>query len=191
MPKLRVSVRLVGVAAAVLLAACGASSGEQAGSGDSGIAAAGTTRAANASANASEAANEAVVRRFHEAQNREDWAALDSLVAPGYVHHGEGGRDQDWAGWKAGSREFATAFPKAQATLEDVVAAGDRVAVRWTGRATHRGTFAGIPATGREVTARGAVFYRVVDGRIAEAWDVLDTGEFMQQLQAAAGSTGR
>ena len=130
------------------------------------------------------------MRRFHEAQNREDWAALDSLVAPGFVHHGEGG-DRDWAGWKAGTRDFVAAFPGAQATLEDVVVAGDRVAVRWTGRATHRAPFAGIPATGRELTARGAVFYRVADGRIAEAWEVVDTGEFMRQLQPAGGSTGR
>ena len=188
MPKLRVCIRLAGAAAAVLLAACGASSAEQTASGDSATAAAGT-QPANASANASEAANEAVVRRFFELQNREDWAALDSLVAPGFVHH-DGSEDEDWAASKAGTLEFAKAF-RAQVTLEDVVVAGDRVAVRWTGRATHRGTYAGIPATGRELTGRGAVFYRVVDGRIAEAWEVFDTGEFMQQLQAAAGSTGR
>ena len=187
MPKLRVSMQLA--AAVVFLAACGASSAERTASGDSAAAGAGV-QPANASASASEAANEAVVRQFHEAQDREDWAALDSLVAPDFVHHGQGD-DQDWAAWKAGARDFATAFPDAQVTLEDVVAAGDRVAVRWTGRATHRGTYAGIPATGRELTGRGADFYRLVDGRIAEVWEVFDTGEFMQQLQAAAGSAGR
>jgi steroid delta-isomerase-like uncharacterized protein len=186
MPKLSVSVQLA--AAVVFLAACGGSSAEQTASGDSATAAAGT-QPANASTNASAAANEAVVRRFNEAQNREDWAAVDSLLAPGFVHHG-GGKDQDSAAWKAGALDFAKAF-KAQATLEDVVAAGDRVAVRWTGRATHRGTYAGIPATGRELTGRGAMFYRVVDGRIAESWEVFDTNDFRQQLLDAAGSTGR
>lgn len=188
MPKPSASTRLA-AATVVFLAACGASSAEQAASGDRASAAAGT-QPANASATASVAANEALVRRFYEAMNREDWAALDSLVAPGYVHHGQG-KDQDWATTKAGDRDFATAFPGAQVTLEDVVVAGDRVAVRWTGRATHRGTYAGIPATGRELTGRAAVFYRIVDGRIAEEWEVFDTGEFLQQLQAAAGAKGR
>jgi predicted ester cyclase len=40
-------------------------------------------------------------------------------------------------------------FPDAAATLEDILAEGDRVAYRTTIRGTHRGTFQGIPPTGR------------------------------------------
>jgi predicted ester cyclase len=58
-----------------------------------------------------------------------------------------------------------------------VTAAGDRVAVRYTTRAVHRGTLFAIPPRGRSVTLTGIEVYRVVDGRIAEMWAEGDTSE--------------
>ncbi|MGM0670229.1 MAG: ester cyclase, partial [Gemmatimonadota bacterium] len=62
------------------------------------------------------------------------------------------------------------------------IASGDRVAVRRTVTATHEGEFAGIPATGREVSRTGMTIYRIADSRIAEAWWSYDALGLMMQL---------
>jgi len=69
--------------------------------------------------------------------------------------------------------------------VNDVVDAGDRVAVRGRITGTHVGDFAGMPATGRSFDAAYMSFERVVDGRIAERWEVADTATITTQLMAA------
>lgn len=79
-------------------------------------------------------------------------------------------------------REAEAAFPGYTIDRDKLVAEGDTVAVRGTMHGTHRGAFAGIPPTGREVTAGVMLFYRIADGRIAEHWMQLDTMSLMAQL---------
>jgi predicted ester cyclase len=67
-------------------------------------------------------------------------------------------------------------------TIEDVVAEGDRVVVRWTNSGTHIGVFAGIPPTGRSFVIAGIDIYRVADGKLAEHWHVVDQLAMMAQL---------
>ncbi|HYH34165.1 MAG TPA: ester cyclase [Nocardioides sp.] len=69
--------------------------------------------------------------------------------------------------------------------VNDVVDAGDRVAVQGRITGTHVGDFAGMPATGRSFDAAYMSFERVVDGRIAERWEVADTATITTQLMAA------
>jgi predicted ester cyclase len=77
-----------------------------------------------------------------------------------------------------------TAFPDLRVTIEDIVAEGDRVAVRarWTG--THRGVLPmmPIPVTNRGFTFTGMVFWRISDGRIVERWATIDRLGLQQQL---------
>ena len=67
-------------------------------------------------------------------------------------------------------------------TVEDAIAAGDRVVVRWTNAGTHVGEFAGIPATGRPFTISGIDIYRVDDNLLAEHWHVVDQLSMLTQL---------
>lgn len=67
-------------------------------------------------------------------------------------------------------------------TIEDVIAEGDRVAVRWTNSGTHVGEFAGIPATGRTFTIAGIDIYRVEGDLLAEHWHVIDQLAMLGQL---------
>jgi predicted ester cyclase len=67
-----------------------------------------------------------------------------------------------------------------------LIAEGDRVAERWTGRGTHRGELQGIAPTGRRVEVPGSVFYRIVDGKIVEFRGQLDMMGLMQQLGVIA-----
>lgn len=76
------------------------------------------------------------------------------------------------------------AFPSYELTAEDIVAERDTVALRGTFRGVHQGEFAGIPATGRPVTAGLMIFYRIDSDRIVEHWMQFDGASLMAQLQA-------
>lgn len=60
---------------------------------------------------------------------------------------------------------YRSAFPDLHDTIEEQIAEGDRVATRFTMRATHRGEFLGIAPAGREVVLTGVVIYRVSEGK--------------------------
>lgn len=77
---------------------------------------------------------------------------------------------------------FEAAFPLYELIAEDVIAEGDRVAVRSTFRGTHQGEFAGIPATDRDVEIPVFLIYRIENGLIAEHWMQADVMGLMQQL---------
>ncbi len=89
---------------------------------------------------------------------------------------------------KAICRSIREAFPDWHSTFEELVAEGESVAERWTGRGTHQGEFQGIAATGRQVAVPGTVFYRIVDGKIAEFRGQFDRLAMLEQLGSAAMS---
>jgi predicted ester cyclase len=83
----------------------------------------------------------------------------------------------------AGPVIFA-AFPDVHASVEIVLAEGDLVAERTTARATHKGEFNGIPATGREVVWTENHIYRFKDGKIVEHWPEIDMLGLLMQVGA-------
>jgi steroid delta-isomerase-like uncharacterized protein len=72
-------------------------------------------------------------------------------------------------------------FPDAHWTIEDQFADQDKVVTRWAFFGTHKGTFIGIEATGRQLHSSGISIHRVVDGKIAQEWAEWDTLGVMQQ----------
>jgi len=90
-----------------------------------------------------------------------------------------------------GARQFAAtfrdAFPDLQNTIEDMVAEGDKVAMRFGGSGTHLGeTEAFGPPTGKRMEITGITIKRFSDGKIAEAWTNFDALGMMQQLGVIA-----
>jgi predicted ester cyclase len=79
------------------------------------------------------------------------------------------------------------AFPDLHYTVEDVVADGDRVAVRWHWTGTHQGAFRGIAATQRAVTNNGLAIFRLRDGRIVAATLETDRLGFLQAIGVVPG----
>ena len=67
-------------------------------------------------------------------------------------------------------------------TVDDVIAEGDCVVVRWTNAGTHVGEFAGIPATGGTFAIAGIDIYRVEGDLLAEHWHVVDQLAMLGQL---------
>ena len=122
-----------------------------------------------------------LAERYLAMLNEHDADAVDSFVATSYINHNPfvaDGREANRAFWAA----FFTAFPDLTATMDDLIGAGDRVAGRFTYRATHRGPFYGIAATGRPIEMRSIDIWRVQDGEFAEHWDELNLLQLFQQL---------
>ena len=128
--------------------------------------------------------NKAIYRRwFEEVVTGRNVALADELLARDYVLHFPGFPvPVDREGHKHLLMMFHQGFPDWQETIDDVVAEGDKVVIRVTGRGTHQGEFQGIPPTGRRVMATGVGIGRIEDGRIAESWAEYDALGMMQQL---------
>jgi steroid delta-isomerase-like uncharacterized protein len=128
-------------------------------------------------------------RWFEDVVSGGDLALADELLGPGYGLHFPGTPEPlDREAHKALVMMFRTAFPDWVETVEDVIAEGDKVVIRVTGRGTHEGEFQGIPPTGAQVTATGVGIGRIQDGRIAEAWAAYDALGLMRQLGAVPAS---
>ena len=131
-------------------------------------------------------ANKHLYRRwFEDVVSGGDLPLADELLAPGYRLHFPGMPEPlDREAHKGLVMMFRSAFPDWVETVDEVIAEGDKVVIRVTGRGSHQGEFQGIPATGRQVTATGVGIARVEDGRIVEAWAAYDALGLMQQLGA-------
>jgi len=127
--------------------------------------------------------NQAIARRYlADFWNVGDTSAISEIVAVDAVGHVAGQRIT--AGPKmllARRASLLGIYTNPTVTLEDEIATGDKVVLRWTFRGKHTGTGAGVPPTGKEVVATGINIFRIVDGKIAELWvESDDLGEQRQ-----------
>jgi steroid delta-isomerase-like uncharacterized protein len=106
----------------------------------------------------------------------------DNYYAPGYILHHLSRGDMNRAQTIQYIIAVASAFPDYNFAVDDMVAEGDMVATRYTIRSTHKGTFMGIPATGKQIVMKGVEIRRIVGGKTLECWDFPDTLGMMTQL---------
>lgn len=76
----------------------------------------------------------------------------------------------------------APAMPDLNYTEEDMLVEGDKVVTRYTARFTHKGTFMGIPPTGKQIVVKRVQINKIVDGKNVETWDYMDYMGLMTQL---------
>lgn len=128
--------------------------------------------------------NKATVRRAYEVMwNERNVDVVDELATGDMLNHAAPPHKQRGRqNLKDVISIFEKAFPDFRYEAEDVVAEGDRVAVRDVFTGTHEGDFMGIAATGNRVTMQTIHIYRFEDSRIAEHWAVRDEMGMMRQL---------
>ena len=116
--------------------------------------------------------SKAIVRRYiEEVLNRGNLAATDEVIASGFVMHpSRPGQKPGREGVKQFAATQRAVAPDWHITIEDMVAEGDRVAVRATGYGTPAQAFFGIPASSKPLTVPWITIYRLADGMIVEAW---------------------
>jgi C-1 hydroxylase len=130
--------------------------------------------------------NKATVRTFIEAYNTRDLDVFDDLVAPDYVDHTH--QQQGRERFRQLFQLAFTAFPDWHEQIEEIIAEGDRVWVCVTATGTHTGEWnhfgVSFPPTGRKLMMRMVFIWRIVNGKLAEGWEVDDQLNFLRQLGA-------
>jgi predicted ester cyclase len=122
------------------------------------------------------ASSKALVKKLAAAVNAGDATALQGMFPAA-----------DKADVKRHSAAAKSALPDLKLTIDDTIAEGDKIAIRWTARATHKGEHAHarlgkVKGTGRPMAVTGITILHVEGGKIVEAWG--ETGELdaLEQL---------
>jgi steroid delta-isomerase-like uncharacterized protein len=135
----------------------------------------------------SEAANKDLARRwFEEVWNHGRESAIDELFHPQGKAYGFPDPDSVLTGaegFKTIHRQFHNAFTNIRIDIDDLIAEGDRVAIRWTCTMIHNGDGLGFPATGKNTTFPGSSFITCRDGKLTEGRNFMDLTKMTLQLQ--------
>ncbi len=140
----------------------------------------------------------AVSRRLlEETFNDGNFALIDEFVAPQAVNHdpAEPAHMRGLRGPEVLKRTvqiYRTAFPDVRMTVDDVITAGDKVALRWHSEGTHRGELEGLAPTGNRGSVTGISIDQWRDGKVVESWTEWDNLGLARQVGAAPpeGSAG-
>jgi steroid delta-isomerase-like uncharacterized protein len=172
--------------AALTLSACGSGGAAAAGTAAGN---AGTTTSAEPDTHLTAESNKRIMQRWTtEFLPHGDAALAEELISPDIVMNFAGQQQQGRDTYLGLVAANSAAFPDLRWTVEDMVAEGDTVAVRYSMTGTHQGTFAGIAATGRAVHSESITFYRLADGKIVEEHAQLDMLGLLQQMGAVPSS---
>jgi len=148
--------------------------------------------------------NKEIARRFREdLWNSGDLAIADEIVAADCMFHARVPFATDFVRGPDAMRQlvlfYHLAFSDIRMTVDQVIAEGDTVAARWTGKGRHSGELLGLPAARGETVTQGIDFLRFDHGQIVEGWVVWDILSLIEQLlppdsegseKAAAGPLG-
>lgn len=119
--------------------------------------------------------NKSLVRRMLDWWVSGDVSVIDETNAPDCVVRESGGREVRGRGaHKERLSFFINSFSDRTITIDDVIAEGDRVVVRYS--------WGGLSSAKRQVNSKTIAIYRIADGKIAEEWEEHDTQGLSEQL---------
>jgi steroid delta-isomerase-like uncharacterized protein len=128
--------------------------------------------------------NKAIARRaIDEIWSQGKLDVADEIYADDYVYHEvAAGEISGREGLKQVVAMYRSAYPDLMFTVNDAIAEGDKVVLRWKAEGTHKGELMGIPATGKRTTAEGINIIRYESGMAVEEWTHWDVMGLMRQL---------
>jgi steroid delta-isomerase-like uncharacterized protein len=116
--------------------------------------------------------------------NRRREAVIEELLDPHSIGYMEGTQVRGPTEFRAVRSELLAAFPDLRVEIQDVVADGALVALRWRMRATHTGSALGLAPSGKSVDVVGSTWFRFAGGRIIEGYDTWNQGALLASLAA-------
>lgn len=129
--------------------------------------------------------NTHLIHRFiEECSNTGKAELLDQFVDANVIYHEpDPGQAPGIQGIRNNFAWFRMVFPDLHVQIDDLIAEGSKVAVRWTFTGTQQGEFMGKPGSGKQVNLSGIDIYRISDGKIAEWWRTADILSMLKQLE--------
>ena len=132
--------------------------------------------------------NKTLARRwFEDLFSRGNLDAANEILSAEFVDHLTHEDERGLEELKHYVGIYRNAFPDIQDIVEDIVAEGHKVVVRWMSSGTHQGEFMGVAPTGRHVTFTGMRLFRIADNKIVESWVNIDERGLQEQLGAVSG----
>jgi steroid delta-isomerase-like uncharacterized protein len=131
--------------------------------------------------------NKAIARQFFMEQDRRHGPLAPEIVADDYVARIGSNPPMDRQGHSGFGTMFYQGFPDLSHTIEDVIAEGDTVVVRFVLRGRQSADFMGIPATGRPIEVQAIAIMRFDKGKVAQLTAQFDQLGMMQQLGVIPG----
>jgi predicted ester cyclase len=122
--------------------------------------------------------------------NKGNLAALDQVVAAGFVEHQAGIMPPTLDGLKTSIKNLRSAFPDLHVTIDDMLLNGDKTWARLTARGTQQGAFGGLAPTGKSFMITVFDQCRFENGKIVEHWGVADQFALLMQLRSGTTTTG-
>jgi len=143
---------------------------------------------------AGEEQKELARRAMDELFNKGNLQAADELYSSNFVSHEPTEMFGDVRGPQAVKEmvsTFRSAFPDMRTEFEEIIAEGDKVAVRWNATGTHQGELMGVAPTNRPIHLTGITILRIANNKIQESWNSWDALGMMQQLGIVPTMTQR
>ena len=115
--------------------------------------------------------------------NQKELSAFESYFSTNLKDHAlPPGIPEGFEGRRMFYSAFLAAFPDLHVDIEDTLAEGDKLVMRWSAHGTHTGELMGIPPTGKQVSVGGTAIDRFENGQSVEHWEIFDQVGLMQQL---------
>ena len=126
--------------------------------------------------------NKMVVRRAIEAENEGDWKLWKKLVAEEYIlHTPERTKPKRRDDVELDARVARRKFPDGRCEVVDIIAEGERVAVRLRFVGTGEKERSEVYPESKELVLTEIDIIRVVEGKIVEEWAEYDTGSLLRK----------
>lgn len=128
-----------------------------------------------------------IVQNIYDCFNKNDihhLSCLDDLLLPNVQFHDSATPNltSGIQAVKQAETSYIKAFPNKSAKIDTIFSADDRVVVRWTVSATHKGQFQGIAPTNKSFKISGITIYRLANGKVCEVWQNWDHLGLLEQL---------
>jgi steroid delta-isomerase-like uncharacterized protein len=122
-----------------------------------------------------------IARRFvGEIFNERKTDAAKNFVTPDIIYHGVGEEVRGLEEFKKWVAEDLSAFPDMKVTIVDDFGEQNKIAIRWTLKATHEKDFADFPATHKKFETQGVEILHFEGDKIKEAWTLSDMSVLAQ-----------
>jgi len=123
----------------------------------------------------------AIARRFvEEIFNARNTEAAKNFVTPDIIYHGMAEEVKGLEEFKKWVAEDLSAFPDMQITILENLVDQNRVALRWSLKATHEKDFADFPATHKKFETQGVEILHFEGDKIKEAWTMGNLADMVQ-----------
>jgi predicted ester cyclase len=126
-----------------------------------------------------------VISYISEVVNNRELGLINQIFSPAFVSHNmEGKESHDISDSSLFTflNYFFKAFPDLHDSIESVVAESDLVALRTTVTGTHKDLFLGFAATNKKIVFKEMFFFRVLNRKIVEGWNVVDVDGIKRQI---------